>query len=342
MKQTTTRIISALSLFVLAMGFIFITTNQPASAQTTQSGSGQALEIGPPVINLSGDPGQTIKTNISIRNIAATSLLVKSQINDFTAGDKEDGTPKILLEENETSPYSFKTWLTPIPQMTLKSKELKTITITISIPQTASPGGYYGVIRFTGTPPELEGTGVSLSASLGSLVLIKVNGEAKESMEVEEFVATQNGTPGSLFQSAPVVFVERLKNTGNIHETPSGVVTVKDMFGNVVATLGVNQPPRDVLPSSVRKFESSLDSSNLGNKILFGLYQAELSVNYGTGDSKKTVTSTLSFWVIPYTLILFLLGILVIGFFVLRFLIRRYNRHIISKAKSTSTPKKKK
>lgn len=342
MNKTTTRIITGLSLFALFIS-LFVSTTRPASAQTTtQSGTGQALEIGPPVVNLSGDPGQVITTNINIRDIAGTNLLVKSQINDFIASKNEDGTPQILLEEGQTSPYSFKSWLTPIPQMTLKPQEIRTVKVTITIPANASPGGYYGVIRFTGTPPELEGTGVSLSASLGSLVFITVNGEAKQGMEIEEFVATQGGTTSSLFQSAPVVFKERLKNTGNIHEKPSGLVTVKDMFGNIVATLGVNQPVKDILPNSVRKFESSLDSTNIGNKLLFGLYHAELSVNYGTGESKKTITSTISFWVIPYTLILFLIGLLVIVFFVLRFLIRRYNRHIITKSKNTDVPKKKK
>lgn len=346
MNKTTTKIITGFGVFAFVITSIGITSTQPAAAQVIQGGTGQALEIGPPVLNLSGNPGQVVTANINIRDIAATNLLVKSQINDFIANG-EDGTPKILLGENETSAFSFKSWLTPLPQMTLKPQEVRTIKITITIPQNAAPGGYYGIIRFTGTPPELEGTGVSLSASLGSLVFLTVNGHAKEGMSIEEFVATKDGeTAGSIFESAPVVFKERLKNSGNIHEKPTGLVTIKDMFGNTIVTLGVNQPVKDILPDSTRNFLSSLDSSNIGNKLLFGRYTAELSVQYGTDPkNQKTITSTITFWVIPYTLILAIVGGLVAAFFTLRFLIRRYNRHIITKSKNNEIhplkPKKK-
>jgi len=327
MKNNITRYLSILCVFTVIVGIGFPTS--PASAQAGNT-SGQALEIGPPVLNISANPGEAIHTKISLRDISSGSLVVQGQVNDFVANG-EDGTPKILLEEGETSPYSFKNWVTPLPRLTLKSKELKNLPITINVPGNASPGGYYGVIRFTATPPELEGTGVSLSASLGALVLLKVNGDAKESLSIEEFSVTSKGKTSPIFESAPLEFIERLHNTGNIHQRPSGVVTITDMFGNTVATLGVNQPPRDILPQSIRKFTSSLDSTNIGNKVLFGLYKAELSVTYGS--TNKIIKSNLSFWVIPYTLIGLGIAVLIIGFFALRFLMRRYNRHIIAKAK---------
>lgn len=296
-----------------------------ASAQS--AGSGQALEIGPPVINISANPGQTVTTNISLRDISSSALIVRAEVNDFIAGG-EDGTPKILLEEGETSPYSFKEWMDPLPVLTLEPKELRNLPLTFTVPDNASPGGYYGVVRFTGTPPELEGTGVSLSASLGSLILLTVNGEAKEALSIEEFSVNKEGRGGWLFEAAPLTFVQRLKNTGNIHEEPGGLVTVKDMFGNVVATLPINQPPRDILPQSIRKFEVPLDKTVIGDRILFGKYTADLTVTYGA--DKQTVTSSITFWVIPYTLIGIILIALVGGFIALRFLIRRYNRHIIN------------
>jgi len=302
-----------------------------AGAQATGTG-GQALEIGPPVLNLSANPGQTIKATVSLRDVSNGSLLVSNQINDFVAGG-EDGTPKIILDDSTSNPYSLKSWINPLSQLTLKSREIKNLTITINVPKTASPGGYYGVVRFTGTPPELKDTGVSLSASLGALILLKVNGAAKEGLAVEQFFANNNGKPGTIFESAPITFVERLKNTGNIHEEPAGLVTITDMFNNKVATLGVNQPPHDILPQSIRKFESPLDSTNIGNKVLFGRYKADLSVTYGA--NKQVVTSSITFWVIPYRLIAAGIALLIGGFIALSILVKRYNRHIIGKAKKS-------
>ena len=327
MKLPTTLFVTVLSVSAIVAGVFALTAT--TSAQSAPEGSGQALEIGPPLINLSANPGETVTASISLRDISPTSLFVTGSFNDFVAGG-EDGTPKILLEEDEVSPYSMKAWVQPIIPLTLQSREIKNVTLTINVPENASPGGYYGVVRFTGTPPDLEGAGVSLSASLGSLVLLKVSGDANESLAIEEFSVNKNGVTGTLFETAPLTFVERIKNDGNIHQQPSGLVTIKDMFGNVVATLGVNQPPRDVLPGSTRKFEQPLDKTVIGDRVLFGYYTAELTVNYGT-DNESTTAST-SFWVIPYTLIGVILLGLVGGFFLLRFLIRRYNQSIIKKA----------
>jgi hypothetical protein len=328
MKKSTTLVFTGISLLAALVGLFMAVPH--VAAVTASNTSGQALEIGPPVINLSADPGTTVKATISLRDISPTNLLVTGQINDFVAGG-EDGTPKIILD-NTVSPYSFKDWVSPLSSLTLKPKELKTVNIVISVPDNASPGGYYGVARFTGTPPNLQGTGVSLAASLGSLILLTVNGQAKESLSIAEFSASHDNKTGSLFEAAPIVFTERLKNNGNIHEEPTGSVVVKDMFGNIVATLGVNQPPHDVLPQSIRKFTSSLDSTNIGNKILFGLYHADLNVTYGS--DKQTIKSSITFWVIPYTLIAIIIAGLVAGFLLLRYAIKRYNRYIISKVKN--------
>jgi hypothetical protein len=293
---------------------------------TTVPDNGQALEIGPPVLSLSADPGQTITADISLRAVSASGLIVNGQVNDFVA-DGEDGTPRIVLDTSIENPFSLRAWLSPLPVLNLQANEVKKLTITITVPSNASPGGYYGVVRFTGTPPELEGAGVSLSASLGTLILLKINGNANEQLSIEQFFVSNKGKPGSLFESAPIAFVERLKNTGNIQESPSGVVTVKDMFGRTVVTLGVNQPPRYVLPQSIRKFEQSVDESNIGNKILFGLYHADLTVKYGTNG--QTVTSSVSFWVIPYRIIGAVIAGLIVIFFILRFAVKRYNNYII-------------
>jgi hypothetical protein len=268
-----------------------------AATANNAPGSGQALEIAPPVITLSADPGQTIKTQLSLRDISSGNLVVTNQVNDFVAAG-EDGTPKLLFEDAASNPYSMKAWLKPIPQLLMVPHQIQALPITIVVPANAAPGGHYGVIRFTAAPPELHGTGVSLSTSLGAL-----------------------------FESTPLQFLLRLKNSGNVHEQPVGRIIITDMFGKDVASVNVNLPPRNVLPASIRRFEGSLDTSDLGTKKLFGRYHANLTVTYGA--SKQTLESSLAFWVIPYRLIGIAIVAIVIAFFALRFLIRRYNRRVI-------------
>lgn len=314
----------AISLLVVGLVVLFgATVAQAAPATTT---SGQAFEIAPPLLPVKGDPGATVKAEILLRNISPVDLFVTSEVNDFTA-DGEDGTPKLLLDASEPNPYSLKPWVNIKTGFTLKTKQLEKLPVTITIPKDAAPGGYYGVIRFSGRPPELEGTGVSLSASLGSLVFLTVNGAAKEEVTVEEFSVNNGGKAGKIFESAPLNFVERLKNNGNIHEQPTGLVTIKDMFGQTLATLTVNSPPRNILPRTIRKFEQKLDHTVIGNKFLFGHYTAVFEGTYGTGGQK--VSASTDFWIIPYRLIAAIVVGLIVIFFVLRTILRSYTRRIL-------------
>lgn len=342
MKRFTSLVSICLCLAVIGVGVYspvaLAATPATTTAPKTNAGTGQALEIAPPVMSLRGNPGQVIKTQISLRNIAAGDLLVSGQINDFVAAG-EDGVPKILLEEKGENPYSIKGWVSPTPEMLMNSRQIKKLPITITIPASASPGGHYGVIRFTAVPPELKGTGVSLSASLGSLVLITVSGDVKEGLAVQEFSINNGGKSGKLFESTPLNFVERIKNTGNTHEQPVGQVTVKDMFGKTIAAVNVNLPPRNILPASIRKFTQPLDKSVIGKKKLFGRYTANLTLTYGA--KKQTLTDTAVFWVIPYRLIAIIVSVLIISFFALRYGIKRYNKAIIAKATKAQSTKKK-
>lgn len=331
MKRVPSTILTWLGLATLstALYTVAVSAVTPTAQQPVTPGTGQALEIAPPVLNVTANPGQTVTTQLSLRDVSSGKLIVKGQVNDFIAAG-EDGTPKILLEDGEPNPYSLKNWVAPLAQMTLEPRQIKNLPIVIKVPADAAPGSYYGVVRFTATPPELEDTGVSLSASLGALVFLRVNGAAKEGMEIVDFYANNGGKPGTLFESTPIKFVERLKNTGNIHEQPAGQVVITDMFGNKIAAVNVNLPPRSILPQSVRKFEQPLDSSVIGDKMLFGRYTAELRITYGS--NKQTVTSSLAFWVVPWRMIIAVIIVLVVGFFLLRFLIARYNQSIINRA----------
>jgi hypothetical protein len=298
--------------------------------QSSRQGSGQGLEISPPLINLSVDPGQTVSTKVLIRNVTKTDLLVTGESNDFVAAG-ENGTPKVLLEPGETSPYSIKDWIVIPDKVTLVPKEIKTMNIKINVPKDASPGGHYGVARFTGTPPNLEGQGVALTASLGSLILMKVSGDVTENLSIEQFTISKDGKEGKFFESIPLKLQERLKNTGNTHEQPSGAITISNMFNKPVATFSYNPEARYVLPGSTRLFEQTLDSKLLDGKRLFGKYTAKITVIYGEGNN-KTATSTVTFWVIPWKIIAIIIGGLIAAFFLLRFAIKRYNRAVVKRA----------
>ncbi len=313
------------SLLIVSLGYGL----HSVSAQSPNTDTGQALEISPPVLNLTADPGQAIEAKIALRDVSTSKLLVKGEVNDFVAAG-EDGTPKILLESGQESPYSLKPWIAALPELTLKPKQIENLPVTIRVPKDAAPGGYYAVIRFTATAPGIDQTGVSLSASLGALVLLRVHGDAKRALNIESFYVQKDGNKHTLVESAPIYFVVRIKNSVNVHEQPFGQAKIKDMFGNDVAVVNINLNRNNVLPGSTRKFIERLDSSTIGNKILFGRYTAKLTLNYG---ADKVISSEISFWVIPYKIIIAVILALLILIFGIRFALKRYTESILDRSR---------
>lgn len=339
MHRWTISLIAAVMIAAIPGSVVTAATTAPKPANN----SGQGLEISPPVLELNANPGQTVTATIRVRNVAAGQLIAKGRADDFGAGDNEDGQPRLLLDEQGSSRYSLKSWISAVPDLRLAPQELKTAVVNIRVPANAEPGGHFGVIRFTAVPPELEGTGVSLSASVGTLVLLRVSGAIKNDVTLEEFssarVSTgtkteQQGqltTKQSFFEQSPVGLLVRLRNRGTVHEKVQGSVTITDTFGNNVATVPVNEKGGNVLPESVRRFEQVLDKKALKDKGLFGRYTAKLSLTYLGGQ--KSLNATTTFWVIPWTIILGVLLGLIVLFFALKFGLRRYNEHIIKQAR---------
>lgn len=305
-----------------------------ASPPILPTNIGQALEIDPPFIELSGNPGQTITAQIEIKNISKGSVIVSNQIDNFTAKG-ETGIPDILINSKAKDPYSILGYIAPLADFALKSQETKTLNIDINIPKNASPGGHYGVIRFTGTPAALTGhSGVSLSASLGALFLLTVNGHIVEKLQTYQFSVSHNGVGSNgFFQNDPFVFSEVFKNVGNEHVIPTGMLTVKDMFGHTVLQMYINNTRGNVLPGTMRKFTQEISKVNVGNKRFFGRYSATFSVKYGS--PAQTLTGRLTFLVIPVELIIIWLIVLIGGFFLIRSGLKRYNQHILDKAQKS-------
>jgi len=315
------------SALTLLIGLVFVLPSIASAATAT----GQGLEISPPLVDIKANPGQVVQQKINVRNVTNGTLVVKAQFEDFVASG-EDGRPKILLAKGDKSPFSIKDWLTAPDSLTLASGQRETVTVGINVPNNAGPGGHYGLVRFTGTPPELDSTGVSLSASVGTLMLVTVSGNVKTSASIIELYTSQNNKRTGFMEYGPVLTTTRVKNTGNVHFKPSGTIQITNMFGKDVLVSQFNKTNNNVLPSSIRKFENTLNQKNL-----FGRYTVKADVVYGPDNSITTASTT--FWVIPYKLI----ALVILAIIVLVFGFKQYNKIIVSRSsKKQSRGKNKK
>ena len=199
------------------------------------------------------------------------------------------------------------------------------------MPADAEPGGKYAGILFGTSPPKVGGTSIAISNKVGSLILVRVAGDAKESANVKEF-----STPKDFFENGPVAFTVRIENTGNVHLQPKGNIEIKNTFGRVVETITVNEGSSNVLPDSIRAFIDSGEGNNLTwspSGLTIGKFTANLTMAYG--DPAQNLTSSVSFWIVPWKVLIVLLLAIIISILLLVIIIKKYNRWIVSRAQST-------
>lgn len=309
---------------LLALSIVFIFHAQHTSAESFDQVAEQGLSVSPVSVELNAEKGKTYTLDVKVTNVTGTDLSYNAEYFDFRAKD-ETGTPDLFQDAKLPASASVRTWLGTDNTFSLTSHQQKTLKIQVAVPKNAEPGGHYGVVAFSGAVPSGSGERVSIRVKTGLLVLIRVAGDIKESLAVEEFTATSQHKTPWFIENAPIDFTLRLKNTGNVHVKPNGAIEVRNMFGGLVGKVDLNKSDGNVLPKSIRRLEQTLNAD-----WMIGMYNADLTVGYGTNG--QALTDRISFWVIPYKPLLVLLAVLITLLFIIRTLIRRYKKSIIKEA----------
>jgi hypothetical protein len=181
--------------------------------------------------------------------------------------------------------------------MDLKAGESKQAKLNIDVPIDASPGAYFGAVRYAAVPKEIadgdDGRQVALTASVAGLVLLTVPGDIVEGVSFDRLSIEKAEKTGTFFTSAPESIAVGLTNTGNGFIKPFGIVTVHK-GGNQILSYELNDtdPRGNILPNSSRTFRDRLES--VGG---FGRYKAIASVSYSDGGD--VLTQEKVFWIIP-------------------------------------------
>ncbi len=203
----------------------------------------------------------------------------------------------------------------PLNSIVLAPGEVMEVPVIFDIPFNAEVGGYYLAVMWeTAAGPNTNDNQVKISGRVGTLVLLRVNGEAKEELSIEDFTfAKGDGN----YENLPVGFSIKLKNSGNVHLRPTGFVTIKNIFGKVSKVLLINNEEGNILPISNRRFqtfwqrsgfvpeaENFFESVRLEiTQFAFGRFTAQATVNY-SNEAKNIDSDELVFWVVPWHLLL--------------------------------------
>lgn len=275
------------------------------------------ITFSPIKFDLNVEPGQISNHQVIIENKSNEVLTYYVTLADIeTINENGDA---VFSESPLNNKYALAGWIrAPKTQVTIAPRSSEAFSFSIAVPANAEPGGHFGAVFITTTPPEQTKTGSKVITRTGPVVLVRVAGEVEESLSIESLK-----TDNSIYENGPVTIEARLRNSGSVHLTPAGDIIVKNMFGNEVSRESFNGTALSVLPNSVRRFVGKFNP-----EIGFGKYTVELVASYGLKND--IVTSSTSFWIIPWkALSVAALSLAVLVMFIMLGL-RAYRRKIIA------------
>jgi len=317
-----------------------------ASPVSVHAAEGFNVLTSPLPIKITTEPGKTIQNKLRIKNLANQPQAIKVGLMKFGASG-ETGQPNLF---DLTPKDKYASWVSFSPQQFVAQPNVwNTVTMTIKVPADAALG-YYLAVTFSPARQATE-KGTNVKGSAATLVLLNVHSpNEKRSLDLLDFY-----TDHKLYEYLPANFKVRVKNTGNIYIPPVGNIFI--MKGNkTVTTLDFNSAGGSVLPSSNRVFSLSwkdgfpyfkdrlVDGKPVtdkhghlkqdlkwdftkADKFRFGKYTAKLLIAYDDGKQDVPLESTLTFWVLPWKLMLLLLVLLlIIGFGVFNLLRSTFQR----------------
>jgi hypothetical protein len=272
--------------------------------------------------------GQTATNTLFLSNLNKTEpLIVRIKVVDFTAAD-ESGTAKLLeASDQPQTPYSLKPYISLPDVVTVPAGQNKQVPFTIKLPANVGAGTYYSAVEYTtttGSNPQ----NVSLSASTATLLFINVPGQVSELMNLQEFGFTNGNKLGakisSVFHGQPQYFAYKIKNSGNVAESPVGSIIIKNIFGKTVAHIDSANPKSQVaLIGQTRRFTGCVPISSAAEKLPLdtnctslhlrpGFYTATLAIFYGqNGQQTRQIGATAHFWYLPWATVLLIVIVLI-------------------------------
>ena len=136
----------------------------------------------------------------------------------------------------------------------MKPNETAEISFTITVPEAAPAGGQYASLLVTEDTGVANSQGVKVSSifEIASLVYAKVAGETVTGGEILE-----NNIPG-FAMTTPVKVGALISNTGNVHQTATTVLEVKNLItGEIVLPTEQNDGRHSeiIMPETTRRTE---------------------------------------------------------------------------------------
>ena len=300
-----------------------------SGAAVAANGEGDfSLQVTPSPLVTNVKPGQTNEVEFKVRNAGSQAETLKIVPRSFRFNSSNQ-----QLQLDDTTPPDIAQWIAfSEPTFTVQPGQWYTQKLKLSPPKDAGFSYSFALVISRKDAPEATEAGRLLKGSLALFTLVNVDRPgAVRKLEVAEFKSVKR-----VYEYLPAEFEVAVKNTGNTIIQPYGNIYIqrKASDKDPLNTLGVNDNRSYILPnttrvlktewikgfpvnqtvvnndgSSSRKLTWDWDGAKISD-IRIGRYTAKLVGAYNDGLRDVPIVSEVSFWVIPWKLLIALSVIL--------------------------------
>lgn len=282
--------------------FFFVPVRRAQAALT-------GLTIQPVKFSYTLSPGQSVSDVVDVTNAGDGDAVIYDSLQDFVPVANTNGIQFVGRAPDVTSVRDWITIHEP-SSFPLKIGDSETVNFTITVPKDAEPGSHFGVMLFDAVPNSEASSTLKVGTQVGTLVLVTVPGNHLEKGKIVDFTAP------SFLQKGPITFDTKFENDGTVYFEPKGTITVKNIFGKIVALVPIEGDV--VLPTGARDIYSIWPVG-----FLLGPYSAVATIYDGDGNILTTASAT--FFALPIWYILGFVLLFFMLYFLFRFLKNRLN-----------------
>jgi len=313
-------------LFLSITFLFFLTSASPAKASRIEKlkelKNFGDFDLGPTFFYIEAKPGETITRELQVTNRSG-KIDSYAVVSEDYEGSNDASQAKVLLG-NRASLFGAKDWMSyEIDKFTLEHADRLFFNVIIKVPADATPGDHYAVALVYPVRPQTvkqeNAPNVQLTSRVGSSFVIRVAGDFAESGGLTSFSSDKK-----VYYDPLVNMKTIFKNVGTVMLQPAGKIIIKDMFGRTTETLEIK--PFKVYRESIRE-----NINQWNYQFAIGKYTADLELDRGYGSQLDR--ATISFWIIPWKLLLIILGTLIVLISLIIYIKKRFHIHIGVKGK---------
>lgn len=271
-----------------------------------------AASLSPSVMELSAQRGEVVEQTLTVINTRAIEQTYFLGVMKFEP-QEEGGSPAFIpYEEDHTG---LPEWIAlPFTEFRVPPQAKGDVPFRIAVPNDVKAGGYYAAMTVSQAPSDLvESNGAIVEAKTAALILLTVEGDTTEKLELLDFVG-----PTGMESSLSHTVTYRVQNQGNVHVMPKGTIELRDLLGRVLKVFDANPEQGRILPGSTRSYQVGEQNQEGFFETLktqmrtfaIGPIEVKLTLTYGV--SEQSINTEMSFWYVPWQLLVSALIVLVI------------------------------